>query len=170
MTNRFVLLPLEYKGADFDPSAQARTRLSLGGSARNFLLKMHGNTLFFKELGRAPVYAVFGEFDPSLARDASSLIKVWKREVERDNFGAFTCRRDYFSGLNVRGHFLFLVQSQGRIWIKEHFDARWFELPPHDKPFGVFDPKGVEHVVAALLKPAQTLLSDRVLDPSIRSL
>ncbi len=170
MTSSFVLHPFDHSGASFPRLAHAHTRHSLGGKQRQFVLRLHGNTLYFKEPSRTSIYAVFGEFDSVLANDPDALVATWKKEVERDNFGAFGVRRDYFPGLAVRGQLLFVVQSQGRLWVKEHFDSQWFKLPSHALTFGVFDPRGARYIVSHLLIKVQSLLLDRALEPEILTL
>jgi hypothetical protein len=169
--SQFILFPWEhaFSGASSRPHAQAR--LSIGGKTRNFLLKMQGGVIFFKEPSRGQVFAIPEPFEQELSRDSVGLVSRWQSAVTAGNFGAFVLKRDYFPKLPVRAQILIILKPDGSGWMKEHFDDEWFLLP-EDKavPLDVWNDKDVEFHIRERLPFVQRSLINRALDPQILEL
>lgn len=169
--SQFILLPWEhaFSGASSKPHATAR--LTLGGKARNFVLKMRGGVIFFKEPSRGQVFAIPELFDKNLSRDGIGLVSRWQNEVAAGNFAAFVTKRDYFPQLPVRAQMLMILKPDGSGWMKEHFDQEWFLLPDDKRAdVDVWNDKDVESQVRERLPFVQRSLLSRALDPQVLEL
>ncbi|RYX85042.1 hypothetical protein EON83_07285 [bacterium] len=166
--SQFVLLPYEYPFSGASSRPHATARLKIGGKARNFVLKIHEGTLYFKEPGRSPVFAILDEFDDALARDSIGLVSRWQFHVTQGNFGAFVTRRDYFPKIPVRAQILMILNADGSGWMKEHFDSQWFLMPEEKAaPVNVWNDKDVDAQIRDRLYPVQRQLINRALPPEV---
>jgi len=167
--SQFSLLSQEHGFARSGAKPDATARLSIGGKARNFLLRLHEGLIYFKEPSRAPVFAITETFDSSLARDAIGLISRFGSEVAQSNYGALVSKRDYFPGLPVRAQISLILRPDGTGWMREHFDDDWFMLPD-DKaaPLDVWNDQDTEAAMRARLPFAQRSLLNRAISPEWR--
>ena len=167
---QFVLPPFDFPFSGHNPRPHAQARLTVGGKTRNFVLKIHDRTLYFKEPARAPIWALLDEFEPTAARDSIGLVSKWQRAVDTHQFGAFVSRRDYFPKLPVRAQILLLLQPDGSGWMREHFDRDWFLLPDDGAaPLDVWNEREVEARAKDRLPAAQRQLINRALSPETLS-
>ncbi len=162
--SQFVLSPFDFPFSGHSARPHAQARLTVGGKARNFVLKIHDGTLYFKEPARSRGWALLEEFEPDAARDSIGLVSRWQRAVDAGQFGAFVSRRDYFPKLPVRAQILLLLTGDGSGWMREHFDPDWFLLPgDRAAPFDVWNDLEVEATVEARLPFAQRQLINRAI-------
>ena len=122
-------MPWEYRGSSFDPTQHAVTSLELGGRKRDFLLKMRGGIIYFKEPKRAPIFAVLRQFDTEMRGD--ELAKEWKREVERENFGRCYARSADFQRCPGKTVIVAIIRSDFSGWISDAFHTHWHVVPKH---------------------------------------
>ena len=164
--SQFVLPPFDFPFSGHNARPHAQARLTIGGKARNFVLKIHDKTLYFKEPARGQVFALFDEFNVAQARDSIGLVSKWQSQIAQNNFGAFVTKRDYFPKLPVRAQILMILKSDGSGWMREHFDTDWFLLPD-DKaaPLNVWNDREVESQIKERLPFVQTKLISRALEP-----
>ncbi len=166
--SQFVLAPYEHAFSGASPKPHATARLKVGGKFRNFVLKIHEGTLYFKEPARGQVFAVLEELDADLARDPIGLVSRWQFHVAQGDFGAFVTKRDYFPKLPVRAQILMVLNADGSGWMKEHFDSQWFLMPDEKAaPLDIWNDKDVESQIRDRLFPVQRQLINRALTPEI---
>ena len=166
LMSQFVLPPFDFPFSGHNVRSHAQARLTIGGKTRNFVLKIHDRTLYFKEPARGQIFALLEEFDPTDARDSIGLVSRWQTSIAADNFGAFVSKRDYFPKLPVRAQILMILKSDGTGWMREHFDQNWFLLPEEKQAeLDVWNDKEVEAQIRARLPFVQTQLISRALDP-----
>ncbi|BCM89699.1 hypothetical protein IAD21_01546 [Abditibacteriota bacterium] len=166
--SQFVLLPYEYPFSGANSKPHATARLTVGGKARNFVLKIHEGTLYFKEPARSQIFVVLDEFDADLARDSIGLVSRWQQQVAQNNYGAFVTKRDYFPKIPVRAQILMVLNADGSGWMKEHFDSQWFLMPDEKAaPLDIWNDKEVEAQIRERLFPVQRQLINRALTPEI---
>ena len=131
----FSLSPWEYRGSGASTAPHAKCRAQLGEREREFLLKMRGGVVYFKENKRAPLWAVTRVFERDLAGD--ELIEAWQSEVRRGNHGRYivyrpallTNRENWRESIDTAMPLIQRADHSG--WMREWFEPVWHEIPPH---------------------------------------
>lgn len=125
----FSILPWEHRGSNAPAVAAAQTPLEIGGRARKFTLKMREGVIYFAEPKRAPVWAVTRIFERNLQGD--ELIKAWRTEIERDNYGRFIIYRPNLPGTSVNTTLAMIHRADYASWAREWFSSGWHQTPIH---------------------------------------
>lgn len=83
---QFILQPWDYPGSGFDPQPHAVSTLEIHGRERTFLLKVREGRVYFRRPGSRPIVWALTRLLPE---GESDIVRFWKAEVGRGNFGIY---------------------------------------------------------------------------------
>ena len=163
----FSILPWEHRGAGASTAPHAQTRLGIGGRKRNFLLKMREGVIYFTEPKRAPVWAITRQFERELRGD--ELSEIWRREIERENYGRFVIYRPTLPGTSVSTTLSIIHRADYSGWLREWFARDWRQTPVHrdQKTFDIWGDK-FQNATRRAYSHAADALVNRAMEPGER--
>ncbi len=167
MKDEFAILPWEYRGSGCDTTPHAFASLDVGGRKREFLLKMRGGIIYFKESQRSQIFAVLRQFESELRDD--ELIKAWSSEIERENFGRFLWRPLSFGGTPATTVIVSITRSDFSGWISDAFHISWLETPRRTggKILDLWE-RNITHAINPAIERVRNSLLDRSMPSSER--